>query len=1143
MNTQGFSPRVLNNIKEGLPNRVGDLELNEIVNKEGFSFSKDEDMLELFKAIGKAEKERGKGSTKHPALVKLYKQYERNPDSVLARKTPVGESNPIIGHHTRIKTGMDEINQQTSLFLATEMLLKRPGGKQKPYQTLANEFRTELKDMHADGKILKDDLIEAESLINYSIFSNTSLNMTNNTAGAVARTGDLFRLDPEFQKSMQVMARRTNPVWERHSNIKPVNEINDEYIAVNESNLGGVFNKMFGIHSTTKQRLDGLKDITKQISPLTGRNNMEDVTTFGMYTTYFPMYRLQDSLGNNGLGFSDASMGNAFQMFNALMLKRLFPVVAAVEGSKYADYKIDDWTGEGLDERWENYKANARLDKALTKTEYDLYQAKRQRMMRPGIEHWEEMPSIHLPGVGEFGAGRLLNALVTPIFGRAPLNEESLMNYDETLDDLYEGEEEIRKSRWWFAGSKSAYRGGRVIEHAPNSFRKAHSDWEYSGTGATAEEYWGNHLLPTLENPLGGLSFLLGLKDPYWFEKKHYEDRPYMLTGELFNPNTMVLGDIGNATIGKLVKPVKEMHPEYWGDPNLIYETETSKLGVRPDSPVRTEVSPAGRITHNVDATVEDYGAEAPQQIRVVASDTVNAEALENIQTAAGSSTARYFISKQLDDSGEDTGAYVAQDMETEKAMFVPANIAKEGIPLEQLFAMANEEAPADSTVKMVTVSTHNPSYQAQVSTQPRAMFDEEYAYRQEIMRRKRENIDDPREAGWLAQEAKQNWTEPLGVYKWIIGDEILGEDPYSGKTVIQRADAAYNASNRFWESELGSLGGQMSEIGRRFVRRDSAKLDQYNPIRNTMPDWMPGDNYFINFQIGDPYEKLPNGEYRLPGAAYESLNELHPDETGEYGAFDKFKILADAAPYSDEYNFWSQYLLDTLPEGSDLRKEATQIRKQVSARRTKFEFEPYRFEQNEIEKQDVTVTKFLDDYTFLTEEMGDTPIRLAGMQYRKKAEGVMQQYFQVGDKVTIGVNKDSDKKISQDTYGTMRAVIYNELGNINKQIIERGEMVEAHNDFSAAGVHARFTPQEIRKSAAWERFSHMSTPLHTKFMQNRTALEEYERDQIYGKPLLTWDNFNSMKSKHMPSEGESHQMIRAELSGEVMKGQPEPKC
>ena len=43
----------------------------------------------------------------------------------------------------------------------------------------------------------------------------------------------------------------------------------------------------------------------------------------------------------------------------------------------------------------------------------------------------------------------------------------------------------------------------------------------------------------------------------------------------------------------------------------------------------------------------------------------------------------------------------------------------------------------------------------------------------------------------------------------------------------------------------------------------------------------------------------------RLPGKGYESINPLHPDmfsfEDG-YGAFDRFKILADIAPTSEEY-------------------------------------------------------------------------------------------------------------------------------------------------------------------------------------------------------------------------------------------------
>lgn len=1092
LNTEGFTPRLLNNLKDHMPSKI-----KSFIEHEDVNFSRDEDMLKLFRKIG--EEEVNRTGTPHTDLVRLFRQFERDPAQVLNKKTPIGESNPFIGHHTHIRTGQDEINQQTSLYLMNEMLLARKEGRNKSYLELANGFRQELKGLHYDGKILRADLDKAENLLNYSMFNTQTFDKFDNTNAVVSRASHLFQTNEDFQDSMRQMARKTNPAWERFSNIKPENDINDPYIAVNETNASGIFNKMFGTSSTIKERWDGLKDLGVQLSPTTGRRNMEDVTTLSLFGTYFPVYRLQDSLGNMGLGFSDASMGNALQMFNALMLKRIFPIYAGVEAAKYIDYKTDQWTGEGLDERWENYKANARLDAADTRTESDIYQAKRERMLKPGLEHWEDMPAIHIPGIGPIGMGDVLNNVFAPFLGKATLREEDMMTYDETLDDLYNGEEEIRKSRWWFAGSKSAYRGGRVTEFAPNSFRKAHSDWEYTDTTATGEEYWSHSLLPTLENPLGGLSYLFG-KDPYWYEKKHYYDRPYMLTGELFNPNTMILGDIGNATIGKLVKPVQEMHPEYWDDPVLIYENETSQLGERPAGPVRTEVSPAGRMENQVDATAEDYGAEVdPDYLTLIqASESGRYE----------NSGARYISRHQRDEQGNMTDAYLAHDLETENTIYVPANVAKDDLPMSKLFGIAAGTAPEGSEVKGVAMVSENPSYQVQVSTQPRAMFDEDFSYRQDIMYRKMQNLKDPRDSSWRFQEGVENWSEPLGVYKWILGDEVLGHDPYTGNMVVQRADAAYNASNRFWESELGSLGGAMSEIGRRFIRRDDGQLDTYNPIRNTMPDWMPGDGYFINFQIGDPYSKLSNGEYRLPGAAYESLNELHPDETGEYGAFDKFKILADVAPFSDEYNFWSQYLMDTLPEGSDIRKEATSIRKQVSERRTKYEFTPYRFKGNDIVTSEVTVKKFLDDYTFLTEEYGDTPIRLAGMQYRKKAPGILEEYFQVGDKVTVGIAEEEDKRISKDTYGTMRAVVFNELGNINKQIIERGEMVENQNDFSAAGIHSRFTDQEIKKGSRWETLMHTSSPLNTKFAQVRTALEEYERDQVYGKDWATWDNF-----------------------------------
>lgn len=40
-----------------------------------------------------------------------------------------------------------------------------------------------------------------------------------------------------------------------------------------------------------------------------------------------------------------------------------------------------------------------------------------------------------------------------------------------------------------------------------------------------------------------------------------------------------------------------------------------------------------------------------------------------------------------------------------------------------------------------------------------------------------------------------------------------------------------------------------------------------------------------------------------------------------------------------------------------------------------------------------------------------------------------------------------------------------------------------------------------------WEMFSHWDSPFHTKFMQNRTAVEDWERSNVYGSTFPQWQN------------------------------------
>src|SRR5699024_8199148 len=130
--------------------------------------------------------------------------------------------------------------------------------------------------------------------------------------------------------------------------------------------------------------------------------------------------------------------------------------------------------------------------------------------------------------------------------------------------------------------------------------------------------------------------------------------------------------------------------------------------------------------------------------------------------------------------------------------------------------------------------------------------------------------------------------SELTGIYGFLTKTGMDYDESWRG-TTLASSNLMTSPNRAFWDMDLGGLGGALSEIGRRYAPRDPNK-NYYSPIRNTMPDWLPGIEGSIDFLHGDPYVKVKKGEMRLPGDAYESLYKLHPDETGKYGIFDRFR-------------------------------------------------------------------------------------------------------------------------------------------------------------------------------------------------------------------------------------------------------------
>lgn len=186
----------------------------------------------------------------------------------------------------------------------------------------------------------------------------------------------------------------------------------------------------------------------------------------------------------------------------------------------------------------------------------------------------------------------------------------------------------------------------------------------------------------------------------------------------------------------------------------------------------------------------------------------------------------------------------------------------------------------------------------------------------------------------------------PAGVWKFAL--ELFGvklDDGYK----LADASNMNSVSRWFYDMNLGGFGGE-TEFIRRFLLSDyglPSKINQQiNPIANTMPRWLPGSlseneedrTYFTDFTRGDAYTKIPGGEYRLPGAGYESVNPLHSGISGVYSDVDKFLVLSDIAPFSSAY-----YKQKSVVEGLQLspywQGKVTEAQNQRERKIQKYDF------------------------------------------------------------------------------------------------------------------------------------------------------------------------------------------------------------
>lgn len=868
-----------------------------------------------------------------------------------------------------------------------------------------------------------------------------------------------------FQKGMKDFASRhssfADTVSKEAPDVMRAHQTN-EYSTMRKSI--NVLDLIRDVNSSTKE--ETFKKFGKQF--IAGRNDVENVTT----ATLFPFHmlnRLTTPLESLGLGFSSKSTGSVGELAKNIGLKRILPVAAALYGIGYLNYEAENLTGTSLNEAYENTKANLTLGVKTIQDTFGLHDlGRRQRMYNPIAQYWG----------GDY------------------------KDKDEYLDYLEYGYDPVRKGRFWSFGSSSEFRGTKIAYWKPNSLRLAHSNYYDESVYGGSENKWKHSLIPTLRHPLSPIRYLM---NPYWLEDMHYDDRPYPVTGKMFQEGTP-WGAILNPTIGELIKPQKKMHKEH------LQGTLTD---------VRTIIAERNQA-------VKDQSAEnnivrlnnagfMPMAFNPKSQPSLN-EAVFNMQVQDGRITAAGFQGQDYAESlGDITTAKFAYGDTTN----ISASGATTRINSYDKMTSSDNRSIASSFIRGITglissgsvsggmalnmIAQSNKSITDASELKRSGIFNEKGNLHISPIRQASEKSKTDYLENVLDNSSKSDFVSDMiysgkqlsGMYGFLL-DEIL---PAKKKYELEHAGKMGSFSDKFWDTSVGGLGGDFMEIARRFFPHEDHDIERINTIRNTMPEWLPG-----RFLAGDPYTKVPLGDARLPGRGYESLNPLHSDEYGRYGAYDRYKILADIAPNTEEYKTWKKIAKQTVKDPF-LLKEMEQIEYRVKEQTKEHDFYDYRFIGKKLQSHSAVIEEVSNTGKFKV--AGDnTEYSLAGIKPLKNEEtgSYVHQYLKPG--MQVDLKYEDNEFRNRNSKGEISTLVYFGGESITRQMFENKHAKEKSEKETLADQYFGLTDSNIFMGHFWEGLAHAPIPyIHNKYLRIDSPLEAYKKEQVYGTPYATWDH------------------------------------
>lgn len=404
---------------------------------------------------------------------------------------------------------------------------------------------------------------------------------------------------------------------------------------------------------------------------------------------------------------------------------------------------------------------------------------------------------------------------------------------EERLDWYENGVSEVRKGRWWALGN-TPFTGGKIEYFQANWYRRVMADARFSDSlYGSREEYFANAWFPTLTHPLAPVRHFI--TDRYHYDERNANSRPYLMTSGLFG-NVPFFGPTLDATVGAVLKPRRRMHREYWG------QVATT--------PSQHEVIQDQQQSAEVEFAMQSEAGMKESNLWQIAEDDLT-EAMPEGNAGAGLPMALSGPANSLDREA------LPGETQVMNAYVTPSgSVSVVGMRADENLMQINQRLSKYSLNKLAKIDQRPDVAGIQEEPKP---FQAPYS---------------PTNLSMAATSTFDQVTNLQGMKGFLISGMVTGSMDLDGPA-IETGDYAYSFNRAFWDSNIGGAGGGLMEIARRFIPNRRKDVDWVNPVRNTMPDWLPGEEYFTDFKHGDPYTKIAKGELRLPGEGYERLHGI----------------------------------------------------------------------------------------------------------------------------------------------------------------------------------------------------------------------------------------------------------------------------